>query len=111
MWHGARTSRGFEFDLQSGSEPVERVRVSDPARELVMKQLALAVGLLSLAPASTARADDYAVVQFGDGYCRIWWDSAGTPWGVGWTKIAVGLPDHFAARAALDTAIAQRICH
>ena len=78
-----------------------------------MKQLALAVGLLSLAlaAASSARADDYAVVQFGDGYCRIWWDSAGTPWGVGWTKIAVGLPDHFAARAALDIAIAQRICH
>jgi hypothetical protein len=78
-----------------------------------MKQLALAVGLLSLAltAVSSARADDYAVVQFGDGYCRIWWDSAGTPWGVGWTKIAVGLPDHFAARAALDTAIAQRICH
>jgi hypothetical protein len=78
-----------------------------------MKQLALAIGLLTLALAAapSARADDYAVVQFDDGYCRIWWDSAGTPWGVGWTKIAVGLPDHFAARAALDIAIAQRVCH
>jgi hypothetical protein len=78
-----------------------------------MRQLALTIGLLSLAlvAASSARADDYAVVQFNDGYCRIWWDSAGTPWGVGWTKIAVGLPDHFAARVALDNAIAERICH
>ncbi len=78
-----------------------------------MKQLALTIGVLSLAlaAASSARADDYAVVQFNDGYCRIWWDSAGTPWGVGWTKIAVGLPDHFSARVALDNAIAERICH
>jgi hypothetical protein len=78
-----------------------------------MKQLTLTIGLLSLAlaAASSARADDYTVVQFNDGYCRIWWDSAGTPWGVGWTKIAVGLPDHFAARVALDSAIAERICH
>ena len=58
---------------------------------------------------SPARAD-YAVVQFGDGYCRIWWDSADTPWGVGWTKLVIGLPDHFAARAALDSEIAQGAC-
>lgn len=78
-----------------------------------MKQLALAVGLLAVAVAtsSSARADDCAVVQFGDGYRRIWWDSAGTPWGVGWTKIATGLPDYLAAQAALDTAIAQQLCH
>jgi hypothetical protein len=77
-----------------------------------MKQLALAVGLLTLALAasSPARAYDYAVVQFDDGFCRIWWESAGVPWGVGWTKIAVGLPDHFAAQATLDTAISQRVC-
>jgi len=78
-----------------------------------MKQLTCAVGLLALfaTTSSTARADDYAIVQFADGYCRIWWDSAGTPWGVGWTKIATGLPDHWAARAALDTAITQQLCH
>jgi hypothetical protein len=78
-----------------------------------MKRLALAIGLLTLvvAASSSARADDYAVVQFGDGYCRIWWDSAATPWGASWTKIAVGLPDHSSAQAALDMAIAQQICH
>ena len=77
-----------------------------------MKQLAFAVGLLviALTAATSARAD-YAVVQFGDGFCRIWWDSAGTPWGVGWTKIATGLPDHLAAQVALDAAIAQQLCH
>jgi hypothetical protein len=77
-----------------------------------MKQLVLTIGLLTLAVAasSPARADDYAVVQFEDGFCRIWWESAGTPWGIGWTKIAIGLPDHFAAEAALDTAISRRVC-
>ncbi len=76
-----------------------------------MKQLAFAVALLAvaLAAASPARAD-YALVQFSDGYCRIWWDSADTPWGSGWTKIAMGLPDHVAALAALDAAIMQQIC-
>lgn len=77
-----------------------------------MKRLALAAGFLAVifAAATPARAD-YAVVQFGDGYCRIWWDSADTPWGARWTKIAVGLPDHMTAQAALDTAIAQRVCN
>jgi hypothetical protein len=77
-----------------------------------MKHLAYTIGLLAVAvtASSSARAD-YALVQFGDGYCRIWSDSADTPWGVGWTKIAIGLPDHFAARAALDSALAQGLCH
>jgi hypothetical protein len=76
-----------------------------------MKQLAFAVGLLAVAfTASTPARADYALVQFGDGYWRIWWDSTGTPWGTGWTKIAVGLPDHMAAEAALDAAIAQQVC-
>jgi hypothetical protein len=78
----------------------------------VLKRSACALGLLALAvmASSTARAD-FAVVQFGDGYCRIWADSADTPWGTGWTKIAIGLPDQFAARAALDDAFAQGVCH
>jgi hypothetical protein len=86
--------------------------VGPQSKEFVMKRLACAIGLFTLAvvASSPARAD-YALVQFGDGYCRIWWDSADTPWGVGWTKIVVGLPDHFAARAALDSAIAQGVCH
>ena len=77
-----------------------------------MKYFMCAIGLLALVAmgSSPARAD-YALVQFGDGYCRIWWDSADTPWGIGWTKIVVGLPDQFAARAALDTALAQGVCH
>ena len=34
-----------------------------------------------------------------------------SPWGTGWTKIAVGLPDWLAASAALDTARSQGACH
>jgi hypothetical protein len=76
-----------------------------------MKRFALAVGLLTAAfvASSPARAD-FAVVHFDDGYCKIWWDSADNPWGAGWTKIAIGLPDHGAAEVALDNAIGQRIC-
>jgi len=72
--------------------------------------LALGFSAAICAISSPARAD-YALVQFGDGYCRIWWDSTATPWGAQWTKIAVGLPDHMAAQAALDIAIAQRVCN
>jgi hypothetical protein len=114
--------RAFELELRTISTCGERLAgfgtsltVSEflPGKELTMKQLSVAIGLLALALSISppARADDYAVVQFYDGYCRIWWDSAATPWGVGWTKIATGLPDHEAARAVLDTAITQRICH
>jgi hypothetical protein len=76
-----------------------------------MKRLIFAIGLaaLSVAASGAARAD-YAVVRFGDGGCRIWWDSVGNPWGVGWTKVAVGLPDRDAAQIALDAAFAQRVC-
>jgi hypothetical protein len=75
------------------------------------KRLALSTGalLLALAAASPARAD-FAVVRFGDGYCRIWWDSAAPPWGVSWSKIALGLPNADVARAVLYNAIAQSIC-
>jgi len=37
-------------------------------------------------------------------------DSAGTPWGVGWTKIAVGMPDWLTASAALGNARVQGVC-
>ena len=91
--------------------PVGHDPVWTTIREFVMKRLACAIGLLALALTATSPARaDYAVVQFGDGYCRIWWDSADTPWGVGWTKLVIGLPDHFAARAALDSEIAQGAC-
>lgn len=76
-----------------------------------MKQLALAAGFLALSftASSPARAD-FAVVQFGDGFCQIWWGSAGTPWGVGWSKVAIGMPDYAVAQATLDTAIVQGVC-
>jgi hypothetical protein len=81
-------------------------------KRTVFKRTVFVAGLLAVACAAAmpARAD-YAVIQFGDGYCQIWQDGAETPWGTGWTKIAIGLPDHFAARAALDSAIWQGVCH
>jgi hypothetical protein len=76
-----------------------------------MKHLIFAIGLLAVGfTASTPARADYAIVQFGDGHCRIWWDSAGNPWGTGWTKVAIGLPDHEIAQAALDTALMQGAC-
>jgi hypothetical protein len=78
---------------------------------LAFKHVAFAVGLLVAGfTVSTPARADFAVVQFGDGYCQIWWDSADNPWGVGWTKVAIGLPDYEVARAALDSAIMQRVC-
>jgi hypothetical protein len=76
-----------------------------------MKRLAIAAGVLifSFAASVPARAD-FAVVRLEDGWCKIWWDSADTPWGVGWTKIAIGLPDWLAASAALNTARSQGVC-
>jgi len=76
-----------------------------------MKQLVFAVGFLTVAlAASTPARADYAVVQFGDGRCEIWWDSASNPWGAGWSKIAVGMPDYAAAQGAIDGAFAQGVC-
>ena len=37
-------------------------------------------------------------------------DYAGTPWGAGWTKIAIGMPDWLIASAALSTARSQGVC-
>ena len=68
-----------------------------------MKQLAFAVAVLAVGfAASTPARADYAVVRLDDGWCKIWWDSADNPWGVGWTKIAYGLPDWLTASAALE---------
>jgi hypothetical protein len=76
-----------------------------------MKRLAFAVGVLALglAAATPARAD-FAVVQLDNGWCKVWWDSGATPWGTGWTKVAVGLPDWLSADAALYTARSQGVC-
>jgi hypothetical protein len=76
-----------------------------------MQRLAFALALLAcgLVASSPARAD-YAVIQFGDGRCQVWWDSAGDPWGAGWTKIAIGLPDFTAAQATLEGAFTRGLC-
>lgn len=76
-----------------------------------MNRLAVAVCLLivRLAASTPARAD-FAVVRFGDGFCKIWWDSADNPWGSGWSKIALGLPDYLTAQAALANARVQGTC-
>jgi hypothetical protein len=75
-----------------------------------MKRLAFAGCLLAIGFASFPARADYALVQFQDGWCRIWWDSGGTPWGVGWTKLAVGMPDWLTASAVLSNARSQGVC-
>jgi hypothetical protein len=76
-----------------------------------MKQVIFITMLLAIAvTAATPARADYALVRFEDGWCRIWWDSVGTPWGVGWTKIAVGMPDWLSASAALNNARSQGVC-
>jgi hypothetical protein len=80
-----------------------------------MKRLAFAVAVLACGlvlgfTASTPARADYAVVRLSNGWCKIWWDSADNPWGVGWSKIAYGLPDWSAASATLYTARSQGVC-
>jgi hypothetical protein len=75
-----------------------------------MKRLAFVVAVLAIGFTMSPARADYALVRFEDGWCRIWWDSGGTPWGVGWTKIAIGMPDWFAASAALYSARSQGAC-
>ena len=91
-------------------EPTNR-QSAKPLRR-ALKPLAFAAGALALGfVASTPALADFAVVRFADGHCQIWWDSAANPWGVGWSKIALGLPDATAARIALDNARAQQVCY
>ncbi len=75
-----------------------------------MKRLAFVIGILMLGfAASTPARADFSVIKFESGYCQIWWGSGATPLGAGWKKIATAA-DIAGARAALDTAVAQRIC-
>jgi len=76
-----------------------------------MKRLAFAVSVLSLgfAAATPARAD-FAVVKFETGFCRIFWDSASSPPGIGWEKVAVKLPDWTAAWNAQTAAYKAGKC-
>ncbi len=76
-----------------------------------MKRLAFATGLCAMAVVASAPARaDYAVVQFEDGWCQVWSDSASNPWGSGWRKLVIGLPTWSAANAALEDARAQAVC-
>jgi hypothetical protein len=75
-----------------------------------MKRLIFAFGVLAIGFAVSSARADYALVRFEDGWCRVWWDSAGTPSGVGWTKIAIGMPDWLTASAALSNARSQGVC-
>ncbi len=82
-----------------------------PVKRLALVTSTLAAGTLALAfAAATPARADFAVVKFDSGYCQIWWDSAATPWGAGWSKIALGLPDADVARAVLYNAIVQNVC-
>jgi hypothetical protein len=76
-----------------------------------MRRLAFATGLCALVMAVSAPARaDYAVVQFENGWCQVWWDSAATPWGTSWRKLVIDLPTWSAASAALDDARAENVC-
>ena len=75
-----------------------------------MKRLAFALAVLAIGFAVSPACADYALVRFEDGWCRIWWDSAGTPRGAGWTKVAIGMPDWLVASAALSNARVQGVC-
>ena len=76
-----------------------------------LKPLAFAVSAVALALAASvpARAD-FALVQFNNSRCEVWSNSADNPWGAGWTKLLVGIPDWDSAEAAYHSARAQGVC-
>jgi len=76
-----------------------------------LKPLGFAVSAVALALAASvpARAD-FALVQFNNSRCEVWSNSAVNPWGAGWTKLLVGIPDWDSAEAAYHSARAQGVC-
>jgi len=87
-----------------------------------MKQLAFALGLLTLSVTAATQAHaDFAVVRFSSGYCRIWTPAAAPPQDFQYLAFRRGSPDHpwwqhlFAtavgAEMALHEAIATHRCH
>jgi hypothetical protein len=76
-----------------------------------MKCFAFAVAALALGfAASTPARADYTVIQFDSGYCEVWSNSNSTPWGYGWRKLAIELPDWDTAQSALYAARANGEC-
>ncbi|HEY1745168.1 MAG TPA: hypothetical protein VGG11_00165 [Xanthobacteraceae bacterium] len=87
-----------------------------------MKQLAFALGLLTLsATAATQAHADFAVVRFHSGYCRVWGPPAAPPQDFQYLAFRRGWPPHIwwqhmfvargAAEGALHEAIATHRCH
>ena len=79
-------------------------------RELTMKRLAFAVGVLALAfAAATPARADFAVVKFELGFCRIWWSTDAKPWGSSYTILAKA-PDFASAWEAQADAVKNGKC-
>jgi hypothetical protein len=79
-------------------------------RELTMKRLVFAVGVLALGfAASTPARADFSVMRFELGFCRIWWNNGINPIGTGWARVA-NAPDFSGAWAAQDAAVKKGKC-
>jgi hypothetical protein len=77
-----------------------------------LNPLAFAISAVALALATSVEARaDFALIQFDNARCEVWWNSADNPWGAGWTKLLVGIPDWNSAEAAYHSARAQGVCH
>lgn len=76
-----------------------------------LKPLVFAISAVAFALAASvpARAD-FALIQFNNSRCEVWSDSTANPWGAGWTKLLVGIPDWDAAEAAYHSAKSQGVC-
>ena len=79
-------------------------------RELSMRRLVFAVGVLALGfAASTPARADFSVVRFELGFCRIWWNNGINPIGTRWTRVATAA-DFTSAWAAQDAAVKKGKC-
>jgi hypothetical protein len=87
-----------------------------------MKQLAFALGVLTLSMTAVTQAHaDFAVVRFHSGFCRVWGPPAAPPQDFQYLAFRRGWPPHIwwqhifatpgAAEAALHEAIATNRCH
>jgi hypothetical protein len=81
-----------------------------------MKQLAIALGVLTLSVTAITQAHaDFAVVRFKSGYCRIWGPPAAPPQDFQYLAFRRGWPPHiwwqhmFAVRAGAEAALHEAI--